>query len=81
MKVPPILVGHGQGHVIAVHYLNLAHIETIRREGSRQREEVGVGFPDQRPSGDDYHQQYCYDPSNLRSNHHNSINYNNNITM
>ena len=61
MNVPPILVGHGQGQIIAVQYLNLAHVETIRREGSRQWEEVDVGFPDERPGGDRcYQQDYGY---------------------
>ena len=65
MNVPSIPVGHGQRHVIAVRYLNLAHIGSIRLEGGRQRKEVGVGFPDKRPGGDDYHQQdydYLFPP-------------------
>ena len=61
MNVPPILVGHRQGHVIAVQDLNLAHIGTIRREGGRQRQEVGVGFPEEGPGGEDCHQKdYSY---------------------
>ena len=40
----------------------------------RQREEIGMGFPDNRPCQDDYHRQDCKNPSILRSNHHNNFN-------
>ncbi len=59
VDVPPVLVGDSQGHIIAIHYLNFAHMETIRREGDRQRQEVDLGFPEQYPGRDRCQQQDC----------------------
>ncbi len=57
VDVPPVLVGYVQRHKIAVSYLNLTRMGTLRPEGGRQRQEVGMGFPDERPDCDDYYQQ------------------------
>ncbi len=71
MNIPAVLVSNGQGHVIAVQHLDLAHTRAVRRERGRQGEKVGAGFPEKCPGDDDYHQQNCRYPFILRSNHNN----------